>query len=143
MTLFMAPRMPITTCRSWSVRTLSTKQGITTSSSFRSAGEEKVHRQGQSQYMCHCGQLCTILQRTMAQGHCFSSTTETNRQSISVPKGKQVNNNKKKKLTLMVSFCGTIFPCLVLSSAKLAQGSKCCLANIVMWILGIQTNAEN
>lgn len=41
-TLFMVSRMPITTCRSCSFLTFSTKQGITTFSSFRSAVEEKV-----------------------------------------------------------------------------------------------------
>lgn len=38
MTLFMVSRMPITTWRSCSVRTVSTMQGSTTSSSFRRAG---------------------------------------------------------------------------------------------------------
>lgn len=139
-TLFMVSRMPITTCRSWSFRTFSTKQGITTSSSFRSAVEEKVQT-GKIRYICHSVQLCTILQRTMAQG-CSFFITETSQQSIPVPKEKQVNI-KKKKFTLMVGLCGTIFPCLVLSPAKLSHGSKCCLANVVMRILGIQTNFKN
>lgn len=132
-TLFMVSRMPITTWRSCSVRTFFTKQGITTSSSFWSAGEEKAHKQKKLQSklqrrllflyvaVCNCVQF-------------YSGATPPNHFTSKKRKAKHVHNNS---FTLVVVLCGTIFPCLVLSSAKLAHCSKCCSANVVMGILRI------
>lgn len=130
-TLFMDSRMPITTWRSCSVRTFSTKQGITTSSSFRSAGEEKANKQ--KNYNPSCNDVCFFYMSLSATVYSF--TVGPHHQTISVPKKeKHVHSNS---FTLVVVLCGTIFPCLVLSSAKLAHCSKCCSANVVMGILRI------
>lgn len=84
-TLFMDSRMPITTWRSCSVRTFSTKLGITTSSSFRSAGEEKAHKQ--KNYNPSCNDVCFFYMSLSATVYSF--TVGPHHQTISVQKKKK------------------------------------------------------